>query len=246
MIALVLVEPESPGNIGAAARAAKNMGIRDLRLVKPPADWRAKAKMMAVQAADRLDHIRVFDSLEEAVQDCKLVAGTTRRAGSRRNDFVPFQDAVEKIKPYAKTKDNAAILFGKESKGLDNRSLRLCHFLIMIPSHADYPSLNLAQAVMVLGFSLFIAPSKKKEPAPNKLSQKDLEELLEAFSLVLEALQYTPALRPRIRSTFHRLLKRSEILEPEANMFKGLFRRICEISGSRRTDIPQLRHSRML
>ena len=150
---MVLVEPENPDNIGAVARAMKNMGLRNLRLVKPPRGWKRRGRKMAMKARDTLESARVFETVKEAVSDARLVIGTTRRMGPKRGLFIPFQTALQKLT--AMPQSRAAILFGKESKGLSNRDLAMCDWVTTLPSHSDYSSINLAQAVMIIGFSIF-------------------------------------------------------------------------------------------
>ncbi len=230
MIAFILVEPENPDNIGAAARAMKNMGLEDLRLVKPPADWKSKGRKMAVNAADLLEKARAFESLEEALSDCHFVIGTTRRSGPKRGVFISFPEALHRLRKTSGKKQTAAVLFGKESKGLDNAALRRCNFLTALPAHSGYPSLNLAQAVMVTAFSLFSFEEKKGAAGspPDLVPQKDIEDILEGIRLALRALDYKTGLQDRITATFHGLLKRGGLIESEAQMLRGLCRRICD------------------
>ena len=97
-IAIILVSPENPDNIGAIARAVKNMGFVDLRLVEPPRTWRTKAKKMAMSAEDILKKGEEYSSLQDAIQDLGLVIGTTRRGGGHRGTFHPFDKTVSEIR----------------------------------------------------------------------------------------------------------------------------------------------------
>src|SRR4029079_19658477 len=130
-VSIVLVEPENPDNIGAVARAMMNMDLADLRLVKPPAKWKEKAKKMAVHAFPLLAHAKVFDSLKEALADVHFVIGTTRRQGGRRRAFLVIDDGMGRCRHVAK-KRNASVVFGKESKGLSNSDLDLCDWFTTI------------------------------------------------------------------------------------------------------------------
>lgn len=119
-VIIILVAPENVNNIGAVARALKNMGFSELRLVRPPKNWRIQGKKMAMFAVDVLKRGKVFPSLEKAVDDLNFVVGTTRRNGTGRGIFLPFQETVTKIRENSK-RLRAGIVFGCESKGLANK-----------------------------------------------------------------------------------------------------------------------------
>ena len=232
-VAIILVFPENPDNIGAAARAIKNMGFVDFRLVKPPRSWRTKAKKMAVAAEDILKKGKEYDSLQDAIQDLGLVIGTTRRVGGHRGVFLPFDKAVSKVRGGSRHQ-KIGIVFGRESKGLANEDSALCDHLVTIPTGLAYPSLNLAQAVMVTLFALSQERSNPRganEAASQAriLNKKEVEVTIAHFEEALKVLGYKKGgadLLPRILRTFRGLIKRGGLLEPEAQMIKGLSRKI--------------------
>lgn len=237
-ISIVLMEPENPNNIGASARAMKNMGFSDLRLVKPPKGWAWKAKKMAMSAEDLLPNAKVFDSLEEAVSDINVLVGTSRRYSPKRGMFQPWAPMLKKINRSC-VQGSVGILFGKESKGLDNASLELCDWITTIPANPDYPSLNLAQAVLVTCYELSKFSKTEKTIFSTELpfvANEEIQEILTVFKAALTALEYEEKgkskIVDRISRTFHRLLKRGGLLDSEAQMFRGLSRRICEKMGS--------------
>jgi len=155
MVKIVLVEPQVPGNVGAAARAMKNMGLSRLVLVKPWFRDHPQARYMAHGSGDILENAEVVESLSEAVSDAVLVAGTTRR--KRHNTpFLTPREAAPVILDGARS-GPAAVLFGREDKGLTNEELKWCQILVTIPSSRAQPSLNLSQAVMVMAYELFTA-----------------------------------------------------------------------------------------
>ncbi len=244
-IAVILVAPENTDNIGAVARAVKNMGFSDLRLVRPPRGWRVKGKKMAVTADDILKRATVFASLREAMQDLGLVIGTTRRGGGHRGAFLPFDETVSEIRGSSLGR-KVGIVFGRESKGLANEESDLCDHLVTIPTGEAYPSLNLAQAVMVTLFALSWEWSgtgsrkRERDPLPcvsapafseRTLNKKEIEGTIAHFEQALKALGYRKGgadLLPRILKTLRGLVKRAGLLEPEAQMLKGLSRKIRE------------------
>lgn len=155
-IRIVLVETSHPGNIGAAARAMKNMGLADLRLVQPREFPHADAYARASGAEDVLNAAQVHDSLDAAVADCGLVAGTTAR---QRHLSLPVVEPREGARQLlAAAHDNrAALVFGAERTGLTNVELGRCNVLVTIPTSDAYSSLNVAMAVQLLAYELLLA-----------------------------------------------------------------------------------------
>lgn len=232
-IVTILVCPENPDNIGAAARALKNMGFSKLRLIKPPGNWRVKGKKMAMSGADVLKNAGTFPSLKKASADLQVLFGATRRASEKRGRFLGFDKAISRIR-----KDSAnfktGLVFGCESKGLANKDIRLCDHLVTIPASRVYPSLNLAQAIMVMLFSISLNENHEtstEEPDTGFLNKREIDITMKRFETALEALGYRKGgaeLLPRILQTTRDLIKRNGLLEKEAQMIKGLSRRIVE------------------
>ncbi len=176
-VRIVLVEPLYSGNVGAVCRAMANTGLRDLALVAPRKLNLGEAGMMAVHAGDILAARREFRTLAEAVADCHLVMGTTARKGLyRQHARTPREWAPRGLA--AAAEGRVALVFGREDNGLTNDEIALCTQLIVIPSAADYVSLNLAQAVMICCHELFVAaaafepPVEKSPEAPSDLRER--------------------------------------------------------------------------
>ena len=237
-IAVILVTPENPDNIGAVARAIKNMGFSDLRLIRPPRKWRVQGKKLAMSAADTLKKAIEYPSLQEAVRDLGLVIGTTRRKGGGRGTFLSFDQVVTKIRK-STARQKVGIVFGCESKGLANQDSGLCDHLVTIPTGKAYPSLNLAQAVMVMLFSIsWRRDAQKVIHYERALNKQQIDITIQHFERALRVLGYRQGgadLLPRILQTLRGLIKRNGLLEPEAQMIKGLSRRITEkvLSGEK-------------
>lgn len=227
-ISFLLVEPENPDNIGAACRAMKNMGLNDLRLVKPPSDWKRKARTLAVGAAGMLDSVSVYEDMETAVADAALIVGTSRRYGGRRRLFVPFDRVLEEIRKTAQTK-RVIVVFGKESRGLANEHLKACDRVTALPTADEFPSINLAQAVMLMAYSLLEQDCRRTRATEHEfLSRAEVSDAIRHFTAAVSALGYKPVLVNRIRATFHGILKRSSLVSSEAKMIKGISRRILQ------------------
>ena len=152
-VRIVLVATTHPGNIGATARAMKNMGLPNLVLVTPKTWPALEALSMAGSALDVIDATQVVGSLQEAIADCHLVIGTSARL---RNMPVPLLDPVACAATIVEqmTTQRIALVFGREASGLTNDELLMCHYHVHIPANDEYPVLNLAAAVMVLCYEL--------------------------------------------------------------------------------------------
>jgi tRNA (cytidine32/uridine32-2'-O)-methyltransferase len=152
-IAIVLVRPQHPGNIGSAARAMKTMGLSDLRLVQPDRYPDLQANALAAGADDVLERAQVFDRLEDAIADCRMVMGSTaRRRGVPLPEHAP-REAAHVVLESARN-GRVALLFGCERACLTNEELQHCHAAVRIPANPEYSSLNLSQAVQVLCYEL--------------------------------------------------------------------------------------------
>ena len=154
-IRVVLVQPTHPGNIGATARAMANMGVNNLALVQPRDFPAAEATARAAGADHILDNAVVVDDLDQAIADCALVIGASARPRAIEWPQLSPARAMEKAAHTATARHaHAALLFGRESRGLTNRELDRCHYLVRIPADPAFPSLNIASAAMVLLYEL--------------------------------------------------------------------------------------------
>jgi len=163
-VRIVLVGPLYGGNVGSVCRAMANMGLSELVLVSPAESLNhAEARMMAVAADSIFENRHEVGSLEEAVGDCGLVMGTTVRPGLYRQHVKTPREWAPAILASASS-NPVALVFGRENSGLTNEELAICTNLIQIPSSLEYPSLNLAQAVMVCCYELFVATGSFEAP----------------------------------------------------------------------------------
>ena len=223
-IRAVLVRPESPANIGAAARVIMNTGLEGLDLVDP-GDWRTiEAWRMAWRAEDILEQTRVFETLAEALEDAVYVAGFAGRTGMRVEPITPKAMASE----VAALEEDApvALVFGCESTGLTENDLTHCQRRVFIPTDERQASLNLAQAVMVAGYELLLADSPQTTPparAPSKDAEQALSNLEHAF---LEVGFLTPDnARPRF-AEWRELFGRAGLTSREVHLVMALARKI--------------------
>ncbi|MSP27798.1 MAG: RNA methyltransferase [Methylococcales bacterium] len=161
-IKIVLVETSHSGNIGAVARAMKNMSITNLCLVSPKLFPCAEATARAAGSDDVLARATVYQSLSEAVADCQLVIGASARSRTISWPEMTPRECAEKV-VVNEAHNKVAIVFGRENSGLKNHELDLCHFLLRIPCNSNYSSLNIAAAVQVVCYELFVATNIQQE-----------------------------------------------------------------------------------
>jgi tRNA (cytidine32/uridine32-2'-O)-methyltransferase len=154
-IKIVLVETPHPGNIGAVARAMKNMAMTNLWLVSPKIFPSADATSRASGADDVLAKATVCQSLQEAIADCQIVIGASARCRTISWPEMTPRECAEHVVPNRSDK-KVAIIFGRENSGLKNHELDLCHFLLRIPCNSQYSSLNIAAAVQVVCYELYV------------------------------------------------------------------------------------------
>ena len=154
-IKIVLVETTHPGNIGAVARAMKNMAMANLWLVSPKIFPSAEATSRASGADDVLAKATICKSLQEAIADCQIVIGASARCRTISWPEMTPRECAEHVVPNG-SDNKIAIIFGRENSGLKNHELDLCHFLLRIPCNSEYSSLNIAAAVQVVCYELFI------------------------------------------------------------------------------------------
>jgi len=155
-VSIVLHQPRFAENIGATARAAWNMGLSHIIVVNPEdTDWERMTKLSTHVARGLLEQMETFDSLDVALAPFHYIIGTTARLGGQRKELVDPAQAAEKIRSLG-PKNRVALLFGPENRGLSNEELRYCHATVNIPT-ASVSSLNLAQAVLLLCYEIFLA-----------------------------------------------------------------------------------------
>jgi tRNA/rRNA methyltransferase len=229
-IAFVLVTPRQAGNIGAAARALKNMGFADLRIVAPAPSRKSRAATtMAVHGRDVLAAAREYPSVAEAVADCSMVVGTTCRPGPYRAGAAAVRDAAREIAALG-PKNRTAIVFGPEDRGLSNRELKRCHRLVTIPSSSEYASLNLAQAVMVVGYELMLAAgggAAGEREAPAMAPAREVEAMMTRMAEALTAIGFLPADNPdHIMFTIRAIFGRAGLTRRDVDILSGMARQM--------------------
>lgn len=224
---IVLVRPQYSGNIGAVARAMRNLGASDLALVNPAPLSREQADMMAVHARDVLDAMQVHTSLRTAVADCSLVVGTTCRPGLYRESAITPRTLAPHIVATAAT-NRVALVFGPEDSGLSNDDLRCCQRLMMIPTDPAYTSLNVAQAVLLCCYEVFLAAQEHTDITPRPLAVAERQELMyEKLKQALLKVGFLHKDNPEhIMFALRRIFGRAGLEERDVRIMLGMARQI--------------------
>ena len=240
-IAIVLVQPSHPGNIGAVARAMKNMALADLRLVAPRFFPHPDAVARASGADDIIARAAVSTSLDEAVRDCHRVLATSARVRSVPWPVVSPREAAEQVR--AAPAQRVAVVFGRESSGLTNEELAKCHGMIMIPANPRFSSLNLAAAVQIVAYELFQGCSRVRPPPQRDVGDSprataaQMERFYDHLERVLVKIRFLNPSEPRlVMRRLRRLFARAGAEETEINILRGILTEVEQRLAERDRD----------
>ena len=226
-IAIVLVRPQIPENIGAAARAMNNMGLSRLILVQPKnCDLSRIHRTATGSSAGLIEKMEVYGDLPEALAPFHHVVGTTARNGSMRPAIIRPRSLALSLIPISKN-NHVAVMFGPEDRGLSNEHLYHCHTLTTIPT-AEFSSLNLAHAVLILSYEIFLASTKEAVEAPPRLANGfELEGMYGHLQEVLLKIGFLNPQNPEhwIRN-IRRFLSRLPLRAREVRVVRGICRQI--------------------
>jgi tRNA (cytidine32/uridine32-2'-O)-methyltransferase len=240
-IRIVMINTSDSGNIGAAARAMKTMGVSDLVLVEPKEFPTAKATARATGAADLLHRAKVVASLDEALADCQLVLGTSARMRTIPWPLMSPREATQIVLNEHKDA-KIAIVFGREDAGLNNEELRRCHYHICIPGNEDYSVLNVAAAVQVICYEMRMAALTQVSAAGVEqvdsepvmpiqiggwdeplVSAEDMERFLVHFEETLLDIGFFDPKNPKqLMTRARRLFMRTRMDRLELNLMRGV------------------------
>jgi tRNA/rRNA methyltransferase len=227
---IVLVQPQMGENIGACARAMLNCGLTDMRLVRPRDGWPNDKAWAAAAGADRvLDDVRVFDTTADAVADLEMVYATTVRTRDMIQEFVTPRLAAVGMRAHWQSGHKVGVMFGPERTGLFNDDLTLAQTLISVPLNPSFASLNLAQAVLLIGYEWFqtgdLPPERVLHTGPTRPATKaELVNLFDHLESELDGGGFfsTPAKRPSMVRTIRNALERMAMTEQEVRTFHGI------------------------
>jgi tRNA/rRNA methyltransferase len=226
-ISIVLLQPRYSENIGAAARAMRNMGIRQLVVVDPQNFDLSKALKLATHfASDIIEKSKFYPDLKEALSSFNYVVGTTARLGGQRQVVHTPLTLAQNLIPIS-VKNRIAILFGPEDKGLSNENIRYCQALVNIPT-TEFSSLNLAQSVMILCYEIFVAGGEANEEfTPRMASRHELDGMYDQLKDILVRISYINSENPDYwLNHFRRFFTRLQLRAKEVNIIRGLCRQV--------------------
>lgn len=229
-VVVVMINTTHPGNIGATARALKNMGLSKLVLVEPKEFPTAKATWRAAGAKDVLDNVELAPSLDEALKDCGLVIGTSARERRIPWPLITPRECGDRVARES-TQHKVAILFGREDRGLTNEELQKCHFHVHIPANPEYSSLNIAAAIQVITYEIRMSALAPETGEPLRFDDWDVppakHEAVEMYYQHLEEtlhkLGFLDPENPRQTVTrLRRLFNRIRMDEMELSILRGM------------------------
>jgi tRNA/rRNA methyltransferase len=227
-VAVILVEPQSPGNIGMVCRAMANFGAADLRLVNPCPHLHPEARKFAVAANHLLGEARLYPGLAMAIADLQLTVATTRRSGRLRGellDITALPSLAEGLPPAGRL----GLVFGREDAGLTSEEVALCSHAATVATAAEVGSLNLAQAVLLFLFEL--ARSSRPHRAPTAVpspGQGEMEALFRQMETVLTRIAFLNPSRPEgVMNTLRRLHHRAGPDTRDLALLRGMWSQIA-------------------
>ncbi len=228
-IRIVLVNTSHPGNIGGVARAMKNMGLSRLYLVEPKEYPSEEANWRAASADDVLDAAVVTASLDQAIGDCQFVVGTSARERRIPWPLLDPRQCAERILEVA-PREQVAILFGREDRGLTNDELKVCNLHLNVPTSPDYSSLNLAMAVQIVCYELRMLLVKDELPQAEDeqwdtpfTTRENMERFYQHLEETLTDIGFlNPAAPRQLMARLRRLYSRVRLDEMELNILRGI------------------------
>lgn len=227
-IIIILVEPQSPGNIGMACRAMKNMGFTQLRIVNGCDRFHPEALKFAVAARNLLESAIVFPDLASAMEDCTLTVGTTRRHGKYRQEILSPPEVAGRFKEQVTPECRAALVFGREDNGLTTEELSLCRWHATIPTSDEYGSLNLAQSVLLFCYELGKADESPGGGRPLELAKSgEMETLFAHFDATLNKIGFLNEQNPaHMMRSLRRIFFRANLDSREVTVLRGMLTQI--------------------
>lgn len=230
----ILVEPSHPGNIGASARAIKNMGFKNLSLVKPKGFPDDEAFYRAKGAKDILENVKIFDDLASALKDSTLIFGTSARTRTIPWPTKTSSELKDTLDNELKNMNSKiCFVFGREISGLSNEELQMCDYHIKIPTEEDFSSINLSHSVQIISYVLKMEidnQDKYSNEEQSSLTFQDNEYLIEHFDEVMKKIDFYDQENPKqVKTRIRRLVKRLKPDKLEMGILRGFLAKIEQV-----------------
>jgi TrmH family RNA methyltransferase len=223
-VRVILVEPESAGNIGAVARSMKNFALSDLWIVNPKTPITIESRAFAMHGYDVLKEAKRVKNLRQALRRLNLVVGTSAIVASSQSNITRVPMAPPELAQRVATFDgHVGIVFGRESSGLSNEEIKYCDLMVTIPANRNYNTLNIASAASIIFYELF--QTSKTQLGPPLASHVVKERLLLEFSRLATKGGVQTHKRSLAKRSFRNIISRSFITRREASLLVGVFRR---------------------
>ncbi|MQW91544.1 TrmJ/YjtD family RNA methyltransferase [Acinetobacter wanghuae] len=250
-VRIVMVNTTLPANIGSALRAMKTMGLSKLVLVAPKTYPHPDINALAAGAVDLIEQIEIVDTLEEAIQDCHLVFGTSARSRTIPWPLLDARPAAEKsLSAVVESKQEVAVVFGREDRGLTNEELAMANYHVTIPVNTDYGVLNVAQAIQVICYEMRMAAMAKTEEIVNPeakmhvtddidmqwdeplVEHAQMEQFYPHLEKMLAEIEFMDPKNPRLLPLrLRRLFGRIQLDRMEYHLLRGIFSRVQALNN---------------
>ena len=250
-VRIVMVNTTLPANIGSALRAMKTMGLTKLVLVSPKTYPHPDIDALAAGATDLIDQIEIVETLEDAIKDCHIVFGTSARSRTIPWPLLDARPAAEKsLKAIANEKQEVAVIFGREDRGLTNEELALANYHVTIPVNTDYGVLNVAQAIQVICYEMRMAAmdiiGKEVDPEATMhvtetedmqwdeplVTHEQMEQFYPHIEKMLAEIEFLDPKNPRLLPLrLRRLFGRIQLDRMEYHLLRGIFSRVQSLNN---------------
>jgi tRNA/rRNA methyltransferase len=239
--AIILVRPQLGENVGAAARAMMNFGLTDLRLVRPQCGWpNVKAVNAASGATEVLNRVRLFETAEEACADRHRLYATTARSRDLPKPELTAEQAAREARAALAAGETVGVLFGAERTGLTNDELILADAVLRVPVNPKFPSLNLAQAVLLIAYEWWQSAAPAHAPVPDAeapATKGELAGLLDHLITELDATDFfrTADRRESMVRALKAIFARAGLGTPDVHLLRGVIKQLARRRERRQT-----------
>ncbi len=222
-LTVILVEPWEPGNIGATARAMRNMGLSRLSLVKPRDPFSEACRMMAVGAYPLVEQAEIHPGFDEAAACQQVLVGTTSARGRRPPVPVrPVREVAPDLVALAASQ-RVGLVFGPERGGLNEEILARCRYLVTVPTDPDFPVLNLAQSVLIVAYELFLVQAHRAAQLPELAPEQDRQALFSHLQETLLRIGFLSSSNPgHIMRALRSMFARTDLTRREIRILRGI------------------------